>query len=77
MDRNEQRIDSLVPISGQLFRAADYETAYSGKWHLANPYPTCGIAGFDVLNKLAREGKLAHEMEEATMIRHRTYDTSH
>jgi arylsulfatase A-like enzyme len=67
VDRNSVRIDPAMPLSGQVFRAADYDTAYSGKWHLADPYPSDGIAGFEVLNKGTRVGKLAHDVDEATM----------
>ncbi len=67
VDRNSVPIDSAVPLSGQVFRAAGYETAYAGKWHMPNPYPNDGIAGFEVLNKTTRQGKLAHDVDEATM----------
>jgi len=67
VDRNGVAMDRTIPISGQVFRAACYDTAYAGKWHVPKPYPRGGIAGFEVLNKLARKGRLAHEMDEATM----------
>ena len=41
-----------VPTMGELFRAAGYETAYAGKWHLQVPFPafkTRKIPGFTVL----------------------------
>jgi arylsulfatase A-like enzyme len=43
-----------VPTMGELFRAAGYETAYAGKWHLYTYYPGFNpksqkIPGFDVL----------------------------
>jgi arylsulfatase A-like enzyme len=67
VDHNDMSIDPAIPISGQVFRAAGYDTGYSGKWHLPNPYPTDGIAGFEVLNKISRQRKLAHDVDEATM----------
>jgi arylsulfatase A-like enzyme len=41
-----------VPTTGELFRAAGYETAYAGKWHLQVPFPAFKsrkIPGFSVL----------------------------
>lgn len=67
VDRNSVPIDPAVPISGQLFRAAGYTTGYAGKWHMPDPYPSDGIAGFEVLNQTSRKGKLAHDVDEATM----------
>jgi arylsulfatase A-like enzyme len=67
VDRNGVRIDPAMPISGQVFRAAGYDTGYAGKWHLPDPCPSDGIAGFEVLNRTTRRGKLAHEVDEATM----------
>ena len=57
MDRNSVPIDPAIPISGQVFRAAGYDTGYAGKWHMPDPYPSDGIAGFEVLNKTTREGE--------------------
>jgi arylsulfatase A-like enzyme len=54
VDRNSVQIDPAMPLSGQVFRAAGYDTAYAGKWHMPNPYPTDGIAGFEVLNRTTR-----------------------
>jgi arylsulfatase A-like enzyme len=34
-----QRLDPKVPTLGELFRAAGYETAWAGKWHLPTGYP--------------------------------------
>lgn len=67
VDHNSLAIDPTIPVSGQVFRAAGYDTGYAGKWHLPNPYPSAGIAGFEVLNKVTRRGKLAHDVDEATM----------
>ena len=67
VDRNSVPIDPSIPLSGQVFRAAGYDTGYAGKWHMPNPYPTDGIAGYEVLNKTTRQGKLAHDVDEATM----------
>ena len=67
VDRNSVPIDPTVPISGQLFRAAGYDTGYAGKWHMPDPYPRDGIAGFEVLNQTTRQGKLAHDVDDATM----------
>jgi arylsulfatase A-like enzyme len=67
VDRNSVPVDPAMPLSGQVFCAAGYDTAYAGKWHLPNPYPSDGIAGFEVLNKTTRVGKLAHDVDDATM----------
>jgi arylsulfatase A-like enzyme len=67
VDRNSVPIAPAIPLSGQVFRAAGYETGYSGKWHMPDPYPLDGIAGFEVLNKTSRQGKLARDVDEATM----------
>ena len=67
VDRNSVPIDPAVPLSGQVFRAAGYDTGYAGKWHMPDPYPRDGIAGFEVLNQTTRQGKLAHDVDEATM----------
>lgn len=66
VDRNSVSIDPSITLSGQVFRAAGYDTGYSGKWHMPDPYPSDGIAGFEVLNKTGRSGKLAHDVDEAT-----------
>ena len=66
VDRNTLPIPADVPVSGQIFGAAGYETAYSGKWHMPHPYPTEGIPGFVSLNKGTREGKLAKDVDDAT-----------
>lgn len=67
VDQNGVSIDPAVPLSGQLFRAAGYDTAYAGKWHMPESYPQDGIAGFEVLNKTTRTGRIAHDVDEATM----------
>lgn len=67
VDRNSVPINPAIPLSGQVFRAAGYDTGYAGKWHMPNPYPQDGIAGFEVLNKTTRQGKLARDVDEATM----------
>jgi arylsulfatase A-like enzyme len=67
VNRNSVPIDAAIPISGQVFRAAGYETAYAGKWHMPAPYPSDGIAGYEVLNKTSRQRKLAHDVDESTL----------
>jgi arylsulfatase A-like enzyme len=67
MDHNSMEIDSGIPISGQVFREAGYDTGYAGKWHCPEPYPADGIPGYEVLNKTTRPGKLAQVVDEATM----------
>lgn len=67
VDRNTVPIDPVIPLSGQVFRAAGYDTGYAGKWHMPETYPKDGIAGFEVLNQTTRQGKLAHDVDEATM----------
>ncbi|NUQ64621.1 MAG: sulfatase-like hydrolase/transferase [Pirellulales bacterium] len=66
VDRNSVPIDPAVLLSGQVFRDAGFDTGYAGKWHMPHPYPNDGIAGFEVLNKTSRQGKLAHDVDEAT-----------
>ena len=47
-----------VPTMGELFRAAGYETAYAGKWHLQVPFPAFKgktMPGFDVLPLAGRD----------------------
>jgi arylsulfatase A-like enzyme len=67
MDRNGLPIKAKIPLSGQVFRKAGYDTGYAGKWHCPKTYPTDGIAGYEVLNKTTRPGKLAQVLDEATM----------
>jgi len=69
VDHNRMSIVPSIPISGQVLSAAGYDTAYVGKWHLPEVYPTTqgSIPGFTVLNKIERKGKLAYEVDEATM----------
>jgi len=67
VDHNSLPIAPDVPVSGQVFRAAGYDTGYAGKWHLPEAYPADGIAGYEVLNKTSRKGKLARDVDEATM----------
>ncbi|RPJ35449.1 MAG: hypothetical protein EHM35_09220, partial [Planctomycetaceae bacterium] len=33
MDHNSMSIDPKIPLSGQVFREAGYDTGYAGKWH--------------------------------------------
>jgi len=67
VDHNNMPIDKSIPISGQVFGQAGYDTGYAGKWHLPAAYPSDGIPGYEVLNKTSRLKKLAHEVDEATM----------
>jgi len=69
VDCNSVPIDKSITVSGQVFKAAGYDTGYSGKWHCPNSYPSGneGIAGFELLNKTERKGKLAKDVDEATM----------
>ena len=67
VNHNALTIAPDVPLSGQLFRAAGYDTAYVGKWHLPVSYPNDGIVGFELLNKIERKNKLAHDVDEATL----------
>lgn len=44
---NGQSIHRSIPNFGQVFRAAGYETAWTGKWHLPGSYPRAdSLAGF-------------------------------
>ena len=50
VDANGERIDPAIPLSGQAFRAAGYDTGYAGKWHCptvsrpaASPDMRCSI----------------------------------
>jgi len=67
VDHNGMQIDPKIPISGQIFREAGYDTGYAGKWHCPSTYPTDGILGYEVLNTTTRPGKLAQVVDEATM----------
>jgi arylsulfatase A-like enzyme len=67
VDHNTLPIDPAIPLSGQVLHAAGYDTGYAGKWHMPDPYPSDGIAGFEVLNKTTRQKKLAHDVDESTM----------
>jgi len=67
VDRNSMEIDSRIPISGQIFREAGYDTGYAGKWHCPAVYPTDGIPGYEALNTTVRPLKLAQGVDEATM----------
>jgi len=67
VDHNSMAIDAEIPISGQVFREAGYDTGYAGKWHCPEVYPTGGMSGFEALNKTTRTGKLAQLVDEETM----------
>ncbi len=67
VDHNNMAIDSKIPISGQIFREAGYDTGYAGKWHCPAAYPTDGIPGYEVLNTTTRPRRLAQVVDEATM----------
>ena len=67
VDHNGMTIDPEIPISGQIFRQAGYDTGYAGKWHCPATYPTDGIPGYEVLNTTTRKGNLAQVVDEATV----------
>ncbi|MCE5326409.1 MAG: sulfatase-like hydrolase/transferase [Planctomycetaceae bacterium] len=67
VDHNSMHIAKGIPLSGQVLREGGYDTGYAGKWHLPASYPADGIAGFEVLNKVGRGGRLARDMDEATL----------
>jgi arylsulfatase A-like enzyme len=67
VDRNSVPIDAQIPVSGQVFREAGYDTGYAGKWHCPDVYPTEAFAGYEALNTTTRQGKLAQAVDEATM----------
>jgi arylsulfatase A-like enzyme len=67
VDHNNLPINPRIPLSGQVFREAGYDTGYAGKWHCPAVYPTDGIAGYEVLNTATRARKLAQVVDEATM----------
>lgn len=63
-----------VPTMGELFRAAGYETAYAGKWHLQVPFPSFKgrtMPGFDVLPLAGRD---PHTVDKAKEGRGLTVD---
>jgi choline-sulfatase len=66
LNGNSLPIAAGTTVSGELFRAAGYDTGYAGKWHLPDSYPQDGITGFEVLNK-ARPGGLTREADTAAM----------
>jgi arylsulfatase A-like enzyme len=50
LDFNDQVPDPHIPTMGELLRAAGYETAWTGKWHLPEPYlQEDAIPGFTYL----------------------------
>lgn len=51
VNHNGKEIKASIPNMGQVFEAADYTTAYAGKWHLSASYPTTksSIPGFEYL----------------------------
>ncbi len=67
VDHNSLAIDSEIPLAGQVFRKAGYDTGYSGKWHCPSVYPADGIAGYEVLNTTTRQGKLAQVIDQETV----------
>ncbi len=67
VNHNNLAVDPAIPLSGQIFREAGYDTGYAGKWHCPDAYPADGIAGYEVLNTTTRPGKLAQVVDEATM----------
>jgi arylsulfatase A-like enzyme len=67
VDRNSLPVDPQIPLSGQVFHAAGYDTGYAGKWHCPTVYPTEAFAGYETLNTTTRPGKLAQVVDEATM----------
>jgi len=67
VDHNSMPVDPGIPISGQVFRAAGYDTGYAGKWHCPEVYPADGFAGYEALNAITRARKLAQTVDEATM----------
>jgi len=67
VDHNNMSVDPKVPLSGQVFREAGYDTGYAGKWHCPTVYPTDAFAGYEALNTTTRPGKLAQAVDEATM----------
>ena len=67
VDHNNMAIRGGIPVSGELFQDAGYDAAYAGKWHCPTVYPTEGIPGFRVLNRTTRQGKLARDVDAATI----------
>jgi arylsulfatase A-like enzyme len=51
VNTNSIRLPESVPSLGTLFKEAGYRTAWSGKWHLPETYPTKPgeIPGFEIL----------------------------
>jgi arylsulfatase A-like enzyme len=46
---NGDRLNPEVPTMGEIFRAAGYEAAWVGKWHLPAPSPAARVAGADLV----------------------------
>jgi len=68
VDNNGIAISPSVPVLGQVFRDAGYDTGYAGKWHFPATYPRKGIRGFEVLSgAISRPGKLAYRLDEAVV----------
>ena len=52
VDVNDLPLTPGIPVMGDIFRDAGYETAWTGKWNLPDSYPELpdAIPGFDNLN---------------------------
>ena len=60
VDVNGESIDSAIPNIGQLLSGAGYRTAWAGKWHLPESYPSVGLGsvpGFEVLQPAQTSGR--------------------
>lgn len=55
VEYNGDRLNPAVPTIGEIFRGADYETAWVGKWHLPETLPNLHVNG-----KLVRGPEDAH-----------------
>lgn len=69
-----QLADKGVPTLGELFRAAGYETAYAGKWHLQVPFPAYRNPHIPGFTTLPLAGVDPHTVDNAKFGRGLTVD---
>ena len=72
---NAELAEKGVPTMGELFSAAGYETAYSGKWHLQVPFPAFRNPHIPGFTTLPLAGEDPHKVDGAKYGRGLTVDS--